>query len=289
MRNETPISPDSTYKLTDRPLSWSAVVLARNEEANLPRCLAALGFARDTVVVDDFSEDATREAAEECGARVLRHKFVSFADQRNWTMEHVAPETEWILHLDADEVVTPALAAQIQEAIAHATPDVAGFMLCFKTMFQGRWLRYSSTFPVWILRLVRRGRVVYKSSGHGETYEADGKIGRIEEPFLHYNFSKGLSEWFAKHNVYSDREAAALLAGAGSVNRDDLMSEDPIRRRKVLKKLSYRLPLHPWLKFLYMYILRGGFLDGRAGLTYCTLQAIYDYMIGLKIKESQSQ
>jgi glycosyltransferase involved in cell wall biosynthesis len=266
----------------------TAVVLARNEEHNLSRCLSdASAVVSDLVVIDDNSTDSTRSVSEALGARVYEHGLESFAGQRNWAMEHARLHTEWVLHLDADEVVTPELAAEIQQRVETAGPEVAGFLLSYKTMLDGRWLKHSSTFPVWVLRLVRRGRVRYTERGHGEGYEADGKILRLQEPFLHYNFSKGFTEWLAKHNRYSSLEAQACLQDlrTGRLKWRALMSRDPVLRRRALKRLSFRLPFRPWLKFFYMYVLRRGFLDGMPGLTYCTLQGIYEYMICLKIKE----
>ncbi len=268
--------------------TFSVVVLARNEAANLPRCLAALAaISSDVTVVDDYSTDETWVAAERSGARVCKHRFESFAHQRNWAMDNGGLQDGWVLYLDADEVVTPELADEIRIATASASTDVAGFLLSYKTMLNGRWLKHSSTYPVWILRLVRRGRVRYIERGHGEGYEADGQVLRLQQPFLHYNFSKGLTDWLDRHNRYSSQEARACLDAreAGGVDWRGLVSLDGHRRRRALKELSFRLPFRPWLKFAYMYILRMGFLDGMPGLTYCSLQAIYEYMICLKVRE----
>ncbi len=263
----------------------TVIVLAKNEAANLPRCLSALGFASDVVVVDDYSDDETAVVSERFGARVCSHRFANFADQRNWAMDKANIRTEWVLHLDADEVVTPQLEADILEAIDGARPEQAGYYLCFKTIFQGQWLRFSSTYPVWILRLVKKGKVRYVPRGHGEGFEADGELSQLSTPFLHYNFSKGLTEWFAKHNRYSDREAEAILNSDDRVSIRELLTSDPVRRRKAMKRLSWRLPLRPWIKFFYTYFGRLGILDRRAGLTYCTLQAFYEYMICVKVRE----
>jgi len=268
-------------------LPLSVVVLAKNEEENLPRCLSALSFTNDVLVIDDFSNDQTSLVAEQCGARVLKHRFTSFADQRNWGQENGGVKYNWVLHLDADEVVTSALVKEISSKLSECTTDSAGFYLCFKTMFMEKWVRRSATFPVWILRLVNRHRVRFLARGHGEAYEYHGSLGYVREPFLHYNFSKGLTHWFDKHNRYSMIEARSCVQefGRNGIKWRELFAGDPVRRRKELKRLSFRFPFRPWLKFLYMYVLRMGFLDGFPGLTYCTLQAIYEYMICLKIKE----
>ncbi len=263
----------------------TVVVLAKNEAQNLPRCLSSLEFAADMVVIDDYSDDGTVDVAKRHGARVYQNRFQSFADQRNWAMREAQIKTEWTLHLDADEVITPELASSIRQAVLGSSPETAGYFLCFKTIFHGQWLRFSSTFPVWILRLVRKSRVRYIPKGHGEGFEADGQLLRLNEPFLHFNFSKGLEEWFAKHNRYSSREAETIMNRESSIDTRSLFGADPVRRRRALKQLSWKLPLRPWLKFFYMYIVRLGLLDRRPGLTYCVLQSIYEYMICVKVRE----
>jgi len=269
----------------------SVVVLTLNEEVNLPGCLKSVAWCDDVVVLDSYSTDRTEKIARAAGARFIQRQFDSFAAQRNYAIENVSFKHDWVLLLDADEVIPPELATEIQSAIASAAPDVAGFFLCYKTVFNGRWLKHSSTFPVWVLRLVREGRVRYLERGHGEDYEAKGTIGYIHEPYLHYNFSKGMAEWFDKHNRYSTNEACAWVNEQRNVRIDwpAFVSRDPVRRRRALKEFSFRLPLRPWLKFFYMYLVRGGFLDGAPGLTYCVLQAIYEYMICIKIRELMTE
>jgi len=266
-------------------LDLSVVILARNEAMNLPRCLKAAAFADERVVVDDLSVDGTAAVAQAHGARVVTHRLRSFADQRNWAMANAGLRNEWVLHLDADEVVTPALAGEIETGIAAASRTLAGYLLCRRTVFRGRLLRHADQFPVWVLRLVRRTRVEYIVTGHGETWRTRGEIGSIGAPMRHHNFSKGLSEWIDRHNRYSTDEALAIVRGRSAIDWRGLMTRDAVRRRHTLKALSHRLPLRPWIKFAYMYVFRRGFLDGYPGLVYCVLQAMYEYMICMKVKE----
>ena len=153
----------------------------------------------------------------------------------------------------------------------------------------GRWLRYSGLYPSYQVRLGHRDRFRFKQVGHGQREDlAPERVGTLTEPYLHYSFSKGLSDWVDKHNRYASaeaREAVRLLATGGGLDWAGLVAREPTRRRRALKALSIRLPLRPLLRFLYMYLLRRGFLDGRAGLTYCRLLAIYEYLIVLKTRE----
>jgi len=115
----------------------------------------------------------------------------------------------------------------------------------------------------------------------------DGSVGYLQNHFYHYSFNKGFHSWFEKHNKYSSYEAEETLKSLrnGDFKPGEVFSRDPIIRRRALKQLSFRMPGRPFAKFAYMYLLRAGFLDGRAGLTYCTLQAIYEYIICCKVKE----
>jgi glycosyltransferase involved in cell wall biosynthesis len=273
-----------------KPMALSVVVPVRNEEQNLGRCLPALSFADEVVVVDDLSTDRTVGVAAEHGARVVRHEMISFADQRNWAMVHAGLKHPWVLHLDADEVVTPALARELEARVPSASPGVAGFYLARKTMLNDRWLRYSATYPVYVPRVIHRDRARFEAFGHGERLgRVEGDFEYLEEPCLHFNFSKGWADWFDRHNRYSTREAEQIMVDRGAAGVTGCFDRDPVRRRAALRRLSYRLPCRSSLRFVYVFFLRFGFLDGRGGLTYATLQALYETMITLKVREARQR
>lgn len=264
----------------------SVILIVKNEEANLPRCLASVAFSDDILVVDDQSEDDTVQTAEAAGARVLAHTMESFAAQRNWAMANACPRHDWVLHLDADEVVPGDLAEEIADRTREADEDTAGFYMARKTMLGERWLRFSATYPAYVPRLVRRGRVSYAADGHGEKLaEVEGRFEYLDHPCLHFNFSKGWADWLDRHNRYSTAEAAKLVDEGRAVDWRGLVSGDAARRRRAMRTLSYRLPFRPWLRFFYVFVLCRGFLDGRYGLTSSALQAVYEYMICLKVRE----
>lgn len=265
----------------------SVVILARNEESNIRRCILAVSWSKDVVVVDDYSDDRTAEIAEDCGARVVNQKFKSFASQRNWAMLHANLKHDWVLHLDADEVCTRSLRLALAEVVSSSTKDTVAFRMCRKTMLLDQWLRFSDGFPVWIMRLVRRGSVEFEDCGHGEVAvpAVDGTMGTIREPFLHYAFSKGLTDWIARHNRYSSREAELELKAYSGLKWKQFLSRDKAERRHALRSLSRRLPFRPTLRFAYQYFLKLGFLDGRAGWTFCRMMAMYEGWIVMKRKE----
>ena len=265
----------------------SAVVLTKNEEDNIGRCIESLGWASEVVVVDDGSTDSTVKIAESLGARVLNHSFESFAKQRNWALDHADLKNDWVLMLDADEVSTDEFAAEVMQSIEQADSDVVAFRTCRKTILDGVWLRHSDGFPVWIMRLAKKGKARFEDSGHGEVPvpSVAGTMGVVRSPFLHYAFSRGMDDWWIRHVRYAGREAMRELQEQTDESVWSVFRIDRSRRRRGLRNLSRRLPARGALRFLYQYVLRGGFLDGRTGLRFCRMMACYESMIAIRKQE----
>jgi glycosyltransferase involved in cell wall biosynthesis len=264
----------------------SVLILTRNEEQNLPDCLASVKWCDDVVVLDSCSTDRTAAVAKSAGARVFERTFDDFASQRNYALDEIPFQHPWVFHLDADERFTEPL--QRECAVVTAQDEYSGFLVPSKLIFMGKWLRRSSMYPVYQMRLMKLGEIRFIQTGHGQR-EADAKrgVGKLREPYLHYNFSKGLEDWRGKHERYSTKEAEESLEERqnGQIGWRDLTGTDAVARRRALKRLSMRLPCRPTLRFLYMYVLRLGFLDGRPGLMYCRLLATYEKMIVTKLKD----
>ncbi len=265
----------------------SILILTYNEAANLPACLAALKWADDILVVDSHSTDNTVAVAREAGARVLQNPFVNFAVQRNYGVEQGGLKHEWVLHLDADEVVTPAFVEEMRRAIQ--TPNLDAYRVPSKMIFQGRWLKYSGMYPTYQVRLGRRNKLKFVQVGHGQREQLPpGRLGTLREALLHYSFSKGIADWVVRHNRYSTDEALHFvndLAGQPQDWGGILCLGDAVRRRRAVKRLAFHLPFRSALRFWYMFVLKRGFLDGRAGYDYCRLLAFYEYLVSLKIQE----
>ncbi len=260
-------------------LPISVVVLAHNEAANLPRCLRALRDFAEVVVVDDGSTDDSRRIAAGCGARVAEHAFSSFADQRNWAMDSAGLKHGWVLHLDADEVMTPAAVAEFRRRLPALATGAAGY-LARKVMLGEKWLRFSADYPVYVPRFIHCQGPRYTMRGHGEVLAAaPADSVYFQEPMLHYNFSKGWEDWQARHRRYAAAEAARIRAGGHVRVGRQLLARDPATRRAAWRSLSYRLPGRPVLRFLYAYVLRLGMLDGVAGLRFSLAMARYERMI----------
>jgi glycosyltransferase involved in cell wall biosynthesis len=265
----------------------SILILTLNEEANLAGCIDSCGWSDDIVVYDSLSEDRTLEIAKAKGARVFQRRFDNYAAQRNAALTTVQYKNPWVLMVDADERVPPELAREIEMTIDRAGADVALFRMRRKDFFLGKWLRRSSGYPSWFGRLVRLGRVRVEREVN-EEYIADGRVGHLEEHLHHYPFNKGIAYWFERHNRYSTMEAIAKM----SVHNDrivvrELFARDPINRRRMLKRFLYRLPLRPLIVFFYLYVVRLGFLDGRAGFYFSRMRAVYEMLIDLKVIEAR--
>lgn len=262
----------------------SVVILTLNEEINIPGCLASCGWCDDVHVLDSGSQDRTAELARERGASVHYHPFESFGKQRNWAIDNIPLKHDWVFHLDADERFTPELVREMAEKIAAGAPD-AGFHIPHKLMFMGKWLKRSGGYPTYQMRFFHKQRMRFRDYGHGQREETEGQVGVFASPYLHYAFSKGLYDWMDKHNRYSSLEALEVVGNRRERTRgSDLISRDPIRRRRAWKEFGYRLPFRPTIRFCMAMFVSGGILEGRAGFTYAKLLALYEQMNTLKLR-----
>jgi glycosyltransferase involved in cell wall biosynthesis len=265
-------------------MSISIFILTLNEEQNIEACLNSVAFVDDVVVLDSFSSDKTVELAEAKGARVVQRKFDNWAAHQNWAMANIEFKHKWVFYLDADERMTPELQAEILTIAANENDTKRGYFVGRTNYFMGRTITHCYP-PVPIMRFFQPKSIRYERLVNPIAI-IDGEVGDLTNRFLHYNFSKGLTEWFDKHNKYALSEAKEGLKALREQDPDvSLFSKDRALKRVALKNLALRLPGRPFLKFFYLYGLKLGFLDGRAGFTYCVLQSIYEYLIDLKMWE----
>ncbi len=265
---------------------FSIYILTYNEELDIGACIESAMLSDDIIVVDSCSSDRTVEIANLYPVRVVQHPFESHGRQRTWMLESIPPKHEWVYILEADERMTPELFAECEQTILH--PDFIGYYVAERVMFMNTWIRYSTQYPRYQMRLFRHGKVWFTDYGHTEREVCQGATSFLKETYPHYTCSKGLSRWIDKHNRYSTDEARETLyqINQGGINWQDLFfGKSEIERRRALKDLSLRLPARPVLRFLYMYFFLGGCLDGAAGLAWCILQTFYEYLILLKVWE----
>jgi len=270
-------------------LPVSAVLIVKNEEQNLPRCLGSLKAFDEVVVVDEYSADRTQEIAISLGARVLERKLTTFAELQNWALDEAGLRNDWVIFVYADEEFLPTVDRAIAESL-EKSDGMAGYLMCGKIIFEGRWIKHSSSYPAWEPKLIHRKRCRFVRSGHTFKFQPiEGEIGKITESYLHHNFSKGYVSWWERHNRYSTDEALVTLEELqhSQVDLSGLWSRDDYRRRQAWRGLAHRIPLslRPMLRFSYLYFAKLGFLDGRPGFTFAMLQGIFEYMCILKVRE----
>ena len=259
----------------------SVLILTRDEATNLPRCLEGVNWSDDIVVLDSGSTDATPDIARAAGARVLSRTFDNEREHRLFSLREIPFRHEWVYNPDADEETPAELREEMLAAVRDASADVAAFRVRFKTMFMGRWIRRSSLYPTYVMRLFRPERINLARDINLH-YEADGAVRSLQSHFIHHTFAKGMDAWKDKHRRYAEAEARETVHALGSRPIDWaglVRPADAVRRRRALKELSFRLPCRPLLRFLYMYVWRRGFLDGRPGFVYCRLLAWYESLI----------
>jgi len=279
-------------------LAVSVIVAARNEARNLPRCLDALQDFAEVYVIDSQSTDATPEIARSFGAKVVQfHYQGGWPKKRQWAMETLPLAFDWILLLDADEAVPPALANEIRQALENR--DISGYYISLQLQFLGRTLRHCDA-SFWKLSLFRRGKGRYEcrlkdqdsSMADMEVHEhvvVDGTTAKLKNPIIHHNV-ESLSRYIQKHDEYSNWEARVLLQSeVSSRELPPALFGTQAQRRRWLKKHLYGLPGSPALLFLYRYFFRLGFLDGTPGLIYCGFQAVQMFHTKAKIYEVKAQ
>lgn len=247
----------------------------------------------DIRVVDSYSTDGTPEIVRAAGCEVVQRAFKDYADQRNWAIQQVPPGPGWQLHLDADEVLDEAAVAAIRAVLdAGANAPSDAYMLRRVDYFMGRRLRFSGVNP-WHLRLFRNGRGACEQRLYDQHFVTTGHAGKLAGR-VHDRNAVSLTDWTARHNRWSDLEAVELSrqqAGREGVLRADLFG-DPRERTRSLKGLYYRLPggLRAVAYFLYRYVLRLGFLDGREGFYFAFLQALwFRVLVDAKVHEARAR
>ena len=277
-----------------RLLPLTAIVAARNEARNLPHCLESLRDVGEVYVIDSQSTDATVEIARSYGAQVVQfHYQGGWPKKRQWAMETLPLAFDWILLIDADEVLTPELAEEIKQGIV--SPDFDGYYISLRMYFLGRLLRHGGA-GFWKLSLFRRGKGHYEcrlkdqdsSMADMEVHEhvvVEGRTARLKNPLAHRNV-ESLSRYIQKHDEYSNWDARVWLEGeAGSRELPPSLFGSQAQRRRWLKKRFMGIPGSPALFFLVKYLFGLGFLDGVPGLIYSGFQAAQMFHIKSKIYE----
>ena len=275
----------------------SILIHTKNEQLDILACLQSVAWSDDIHVFDSGSSDATVAIAKQFGAYIIERSYGDNklpyggdeAGHRNWALQTIKFKHKWIYLIDADERMTPALVKAVDLAIESPGDNVA-FRIQRHDHFLGTWIRHVTPSP-FNIRLFLHEKVHYERLVNSITV-VNGPVGEINEHFNHFPFSKGMSNWFDRHNRASSSEAAQIIQNQQSQASFSIQkaffSKSINERRFHQKEMYYRAPLRPVLMFLLLYVFKRGFLDGKAGLTYALLRSIYEYMIVLKVREMKT-
>lgn len=266
--------PNPPYALSplEKKSSISACIISFNEEKNIGECIDSVAWCDEVVVVDSFSEDRTVEIARRRGARVIQNEWPGHVAQKNLALD--AAKCEWVISLDCDERVTPRLKKAVAD-IMSSVQDVHGYFISRKTFYLDRWLEHGGWFPEWRLRLFRRNCGHWVGVDPHDTVQVEGRTVRIPPRgrgtdaavILHYSF-RSLSHQLKVLDRYTEIQAGELFRSGRRANQVDLV-------------------IRPLWRFLWTYVLRGGFLDGAAGFHMTANHAYAAYMKYAKLWEIQ--
>ena len=273
----------------------SVFVLTYNSESDIEPCLESVsGLVDELFIVDSFSTDRTVEIAKRYTQNIYFNKFGNYAIQRNWAMGNLPLRNEWVLHLDADEYLTPELKEEIASLLPNNTGGIDGFHIKRRFVFLGRWLRFGGNYPQVELRLWRRSTARVIDAGALEYIAIKGRTGTLCNDMMHEN-QRGISAWITKVNMVSDWEAEEIISGAGAARLRDISETEYVelaKTRWLRTKVWNRLPLivRPFLLFIFRYFIKLGFLDGGPGFIYSSLMHYwYHFLVCTKIREKKLQ
>ena len=275
----------------DSPAPVTVVVLTFNEGRNLDACLSSVaGWVERIVIVDSGSTDDTIEIAQRLGAEVLSNPFESHARQWRWALDRVQITTPWVLGLDADQRVSGELRASLAQAVSSpAGPN--GYFVNRRQIFRGRWIRYGGYYPKYLLKLFRTGTArIDERDLVDHHFRVDGPVGRLDGDLIEDNQNEArIADWIAKHNRYARLQAQEELARLGRDEGGRLFGHSD-ERVLWFKSIWRRLPLfvRPFLYFVYRYVIRLGFLDGKEGLIFHFMQALW-YRLLVDINRDESR
>jgi glycosyltransferase involved in cell wall biosynthesis len=276
----------------------SVIILTYNEGHNIEKCLKSVyKWTEAILIVDSHSTDRTVEIASKYTDKIYQHPFETQAQQFNWALDNLPLVTDWIMRLDADEMVTPELSDEIHDILHTLPSDVNGLYLKRRVYFGGKWIKHGGYYPTWLLRIFRRGKGRCEDRLMDEhIVVTEGKAVQLKNDIIDYN-RKGLSFWIDKHNRFATREMLEILAeGSGNHNSNNMSVNASSAgfqqsRKRWLKNnvyLEFPLFLRAFLYFIYRYFFRLGFLDGKEGLIFHFLQGFwYRFLVDAKIYEYQ--
>ncbi|MGG2201582.1 glycosyltransferase family 2 protein [Paenibacillus validus] len=278
-------------------IDLTVIILTKDEENNIEKCIRSfMGIAKRFVIVDSFSKDRTKEICLGLGLDFYEHEFTDHASQFNWALKHTDITTQWTMRMDADEELTEELCEEIQTKINLLPPETNGIILKRRVYFMGKWIKHGGVYPQCLLRVFRTGTAVCEQKLMDEhIILLGGETVTFDKDMIDNN-TKNLEWWTQKHNWYSNKEVSEFLQNKKQIqkNQDEVIPslfKGQAERNRWLKYfIYYRIPLftRPMVYFIYRYIFKLGFLDGKEGIVFHFLQGCwYRFLVDAKILELQ--
>jgi glycosyltransferase involved in cell wall biosynthesis len=270
------------------------IILTYNEEKRLSDCLNSLdGVARNVFVVDSYSTDGTVALLDTRSVRYLQHEFKDYGAQRRWAQQNDPYASPWVFHIDADERLSDSLRRWLLEEFPRAAETADGFLFSRRTVFMGRWIRWGGHYPTYHLRLYRAAMGRCEDKAYDQHFLVDGSVEVVRGADIIDTVMSDLGSFVRSHERWSTNEAQEQLASLTAGEIRPVFGNNPIQRRRWVKRNLYdRSPLllRPFLYFLYRYILRLGFLDGKEGAIFHVLQGFwFRFLVDAKILEHRSK
>lgn len=241
--------------------SISAVVLTKNSEDTLSRCLDSLQWCKEIIIIDDNSSDKTIEIAKKYNTKIFIHQLNNnFSEQRNFGLSKAS--FDWVFFVDSDEIVPKELADEIHQQIEQFYPQFQAFAIRRQDFMWGKRLRFGDTHESYFIRLGRKEKGKWRGKVH-EVWNIMGKIGRLKNPIYHYPHPN-ISEFLSDLNQYSSLRAEELYA-------------------KKIKASAIDIVLFPFVKIIYLLVIRQGIRDGVAGIVHALLMSFYSFLVRGKL------
>jgi len=268
----------------------SLLIPCKNEETNIQKCIKSVNWINEKFVVDSYSSDKTVERAESMGAKVVQFQYEGgWPKKKNWALENLPFSNDWVLILDADECLPPEAENEIRTIVCNPNEKHTGYWINRRYFFLGKPLKHAY-FPNWNLRLFRHKSGRYEKitdlttdSGDHEIHEhvvVQGTTGKLDSIMDHHAFPT-IESFVEKHNRYSNWEA---IVESSSTDDETSLQLDSVKGKRRLRRLFRKLPFRPTLRFFYVFIWQGGFLDGWPGYVFARLHAQYEFLSLAKAK-----
>lgn len=272
-------------------LPITVIIMTYNEERNLRACLESVkDYIDDIIIVDSISNDKTEKIAREYTKKFYENKFINQAKQFIWAIDNCEIQNEWILRIDADERWTKEGFEELAKIMQD--DEVNGIYVKMKIYFMGRFIKHGAFYPNYFLRVYKKSKGAMEDRWMDEHIHVEGKVvhSNIDVIESNYDRQENIALWTDKHNGYSTREAVEFLIAKHNIHKIDtvanLFGNKTERKRWMKENIYFKTPLfvRPYMYFIYRYVFKFGFLDGKEGFIFHTLHAFwYRFLVDTKV------